>query len=228
MLIIKLGGSVIQNSLTEVNPQIFKFAESISKYPEKVAVSTGGGKLCRLFQNALRENGKDNFTLHYIGVASIQFQGEFVRLLLPQNDTYPETIADETTLADALKHKKDYKYFSYALCVPGYSSDYNTVQLAVEFESKKILKISNVGYVYDKDPRIFPEAQQFQKISIHEYMNLIGNPTEHAPGASYPFDPIGAQLAQEKGITIYFTSLQNFLKKGFIDFNEFEGTIIHP
>lgn len=226
MLIIKLGGSVIQENLESLNPKIFEFIEKITKLDTKVTITVGGGKITRLFQQPLKDKNCRTIDIHLVGIRAVLLQAEYVKGLLPIEGRYPYLIDSDEKHTDAVKNIGKYKYFVSGSWNPGHSSDYESVLLAKSFYSKKVLRITDVNYVYNKDPRTNPDAIIIKKVSWDEYLDIIGNPTEHIPGQSYPVDPLTARLAKENEIKFYLTSLDSFLKLETLDFENFEGSVI--
>lgn len=228
MLIIKLGGSVIQENLDKVNPKVFDFVKRVLTFDTKVCVTVGGGPICRLFQNSLRDFGYDDTeNLHKVGMRALSLQAEFVKSIFPKAETFPELIEGDDLLRKATNAKDDYKYFIAGAWNPGHSTDYNSTLTAISFTAPKVLRISNVDYVYDSDPNKNPDAKMIKEVSWDEYLNIIGNPKEHVPGASYPVDPLASRICKDEGIKFYMTSLNKFLQtEGEVDFANFEGSII--
>ena len=74
-------------------------------------------------------------------------------------------------------------------------SDTTAVALAAALRADKCQIFTDVDGVYDKDPRCFPEAARFEKISYAHMLNLIEE------GAQVLHDR-SVLLAQEKGIAI--------------------------
>ncbi|MED9947559.1 MAG: UMP kinase, partial [Peptacetobacter hiranonis] len=53
---------------------------------------------------------------------------------------------------------------------PYFSTDTAAALRALEMEAEVILLAKNVDAVYDKDPKVYPDAQKFEKLS---YMEVI-------------------------------------------------------
>lgn len=225
MLIIKLGGSVIQSSPLEINPQLIKFLDLIKKSNEQVLIINGGGQLCRLLQNTLKENSENDIdSLDRIGLTVNNTYGEFLRLYFPSDKTYPNLVITDTDIQNANKVKYKYQFFVGGAWKTGHSSDYDAVIFALGFGEKQILRITNVDYVYDKDPKLFADARKIEKMDWEEYMHLIGS--EFKPGGNYPFDPIASRLAMENRIKIYLTKIDKVIEKNNLSFKNFKGSVI--
>lgn len=227
MLIVKLGGSVIQEDLTNVNPKVFTCVERLLHLHLPIVIVTGGGKICRLFQNALKENGCTNVdNLHWVGTRVVNLQSEFIKSIFPVENTFPFLIDSDEMLSSALNSLDKYMYFAAGGWNIGHSSDYDAAKMALFFKTTEVLRISDINYVYDGDPDKNPDAKKIERATWQEYLDIIGNPGEHVPGASYPVDPIAAQVAMENNLKFYFTSLDKFLEVETLDFSKFQGTVI--
>jgi len=60
---------------------------------------------------------------------------------------------------------------------------------------KKIINLTNIDYVYDKDPKKFKDAKILKEIDWKNYRKIVGE--KWSPGLSSPFDPISAKLAEK-------------------------------
>lgn len=226
MIIIKLGGSVIQKEVSQINPQFFEFINLIKSSNEKVLITNGGGPFCRVLQNSLKENGVgDNRSLGIIGFNTDNLFGEFILLNLPQEKVFPQVITSQQSLDAAKAQKENYQFFIGGAWDIGHSSDYNAVTMAIEFGSNDILRITNVDFVYDRDPNKFPDAQKIPKMDWEQYMYVIGN-KEFVPGGNYPFDPVASALAKDSRKKVYLTSLEKILERKTLSLENFVGSII--
>ena len=108
---------------------------------------------------------------------------------------------------------------------PGWSTDYCSVMLAKNMGIKTIVNVSNIDYVYDKDPKKYPSAKAFKEIAWKDFRKIVGD--KWAPGLSMPFDPRASKMAEILKIKVviingrHMERLENFLQgKAFI------GTVI--
>ena len=58
----------------------------------------------------------------------------------------------------------------------------------------------HIAQVYDKDPKKYPEAKPFDKMSWSELRAIVGD--KWTPGANVPFDPIAAKEAEKSGLKV--------------------------
>ena len=108
---------------------------------------------------------------------------------------------------------------------PGWSTDYVATILAERLGAKTLINLSNIKYVYDKDPNKFKSAKKFDKISWPAFRIIVGNKWD--PGLNAPFDPIASQLAQKLGLKVIIAEGKNINNLAKILNNKkFIGTII--
>jgi uridylate kinase len=77
---------------------------------------------------------------------------------------------------------------------PGRSSDGAMIKYANTYGAATAINLSNIDYVYDKDPRKFKDAKPIRQISWKDYLKIVGSRWD--PGKNFPFDPIAAKEAQ--------------------------------
>ncbi len=108
--------------------------------------------------------------------------------------------------------------------LPGCSTDYDAVLLAKNLGVKELVNMSNVSYVYDKDPRKHKDAKKIEKIKWKDYLKLVGD--KWKAGMNVPFDPVAAKEAQKSGIKVMIISgdLKNF--ENLLGGRKFKGTLI--
>jgi len=71
-----------------------------------------------------------------------------------------------------------------------------------------VINLSNVDQVFDKDPKVFPDAKPLDKISWEDFRKMVGD--EWTPGMNSPFDPIASQKAHELGVKVVVMNGKNF------------------
>lgn len=108
---------------------------------------------------------------------------------------------------------------------PGWSTDYCSVLLAGDYNVQKIINLSNIDQVYNKDPKANPDAKPIEKISWADFRKIVGD--TWTPRMNAPFDPIASKKAQELEVKVVVLNGKNFenLEKYFAG-EEFVGTTI--
>ncbi|MCC7160723.1 UMP kinase [Candidatus Nomurabacteria bacterium] len=221
-IIISLGGSLIMPENIDVD-FLKEFKSLILSHVEKgkkFVIITGGGKICRKYQNVAKEIvSPSHEDLDWIGIASLKLNAELLRVVFG-GSAQKQVISD---LASNFVLEKNVAIGS--ALKPGHSTDYDAVLAAKTLNAKKIINLSNTDYVYDTDPKVNPEAKKIEQISWADYRALI--PTEWNPGLNSPFDPIASKMAQEEGISVCIMNgkpIDNLAK--CLNGEKFMGTII--
>src|SRR3989344_8232997 len=161
--IISLGGSII------IPPEGFnieflkKFRELILKrvkLGEKFILVIGGGSTCRKYQQAAKESADVSAVdLDWLGIYATHFNARFVGLLF-------SGWAEKELIINPTKKIKSKKHILIAGgWKPGCSTDYDAVLLAKTYGAKELINLSNIEYVYDKDPAKFKNAKKIEEIS---------------------------------------------------------------
>jgi uridylate kinase len=221
-IVISLGGSlIIPNDLDVAFLNDFKkLIFSQVEKGKKFLIITGGGKICRKYQDAAKQvSDISNEDLDWIGIASLRLNAELLR-----------TIFGERAHSKVIFNLSQDFPFNKPIVIgaayePGQSTDWDAVLGAKHMNAKRVINISNIDYVYDSDPKINPNAKKIEKISWKDYRKLI--PTEWNPGLNSPFDPIASKMAEENGMEVVIMNgkpIDNLEK--CLNGEEFQGTVI--
>ncbi len=228
IIVISLGGSLIIPE--EIDWKFLKkFRALIIKQIKKggrFVIITGGGNTAREYQKAA---GKvvdlTNDDMDWIGVHSTRLNAHLIKTIF-RRYAHPRINKNPRTKADLLEHfAKGEKIMVAAGWRPGWSTDYVATILAERFKAKTIINLSNIKYVYDKDPKKHKDAKKIEKISWKDFRKIVGN--KWNPGLNAPFDPMASKHAQELGIKVIIAEGKDIKNLENI-FNEdnFQGTVI--
>ena len=184
-------------------------------------IITGGGKTARRYQDAASavHPTTDREDLDWLGIHSTRLNAHLMRTLFSEQ-AQARIVKNPTRKAGG----KDTVVIG-AGWKPGWSTDYCAVLAAKQLGAKKLVNLSNIDYVYDKDPRKFPDAVKIEKTNWEDFRKLI--PDHWDPGLSSPFDPIAAKEAQALGLEVAIINgkkLEEFEK--YLSGEEFIGSII--
>ena len=220
-VVISLGGSVIYPDGIDTNflKGFKKIVERFIKKGCKFVIYCGGGKLARNFQKAAAEISKVPETdLDILGIHSTELNAHLLRLVFKK---YAE---DFIVSNPNIRVKFRKKIIVAAGWLPGCSTDYDAVLIAKNLGIKEVINMSNVDYVYDKDPRMHKDARKIEKMSWSQLLKLTG--TKWKAGLNTPFDPIAAKEAKKMRMKAFIVgkNLENF--SNLLDGKKFSGTEI--
>ena len=227
LIIISVGGSLIipnggidRNFLENFN----KFIRREVKLGRRFLLVVGGGNIMRHYRDAATSITKNvsNDDLDWLAIHITRVNAHLLRTIF-FDIAHPRIIEN-------YEHKLENWTEPIAIGAgwkPGWSTDYDAVILARDHDSKLIINLSNIDWVYDKDPNKFKDAKKIEKISWVEMEKIVGNKWE--PGLNLPFDPIATKLAKDLGLTVIVTNGKNYENiDKIISGSKFEGTIISP
>lgn len=207
-IVIKLGGSlIVPNGGLDTN-YIKKFYDFIRKEVaeknRRFFILIGGGQLSRHYRDAGAEvtgHELSNDDLDWLGIHATRLNAHLFRTIF-RDIAHPVIINDYEYI-----QKPDKPVVIAAGWKPGWSTDYDAVILAQDYNITKIIKMSNVDYVYDKDPKHNQDAKVLENISWPEYRQICGDTWD--PGKHAPFDPIAAKLSSELNIQVIYLNGKN-------------------
>jgi len=219
-IIISLGGSLVApNDIDMGFLKSFKY--SLQKYlkDKRFFILVGGGKIARNYQKALLEFGAKNSDRDWIGINITRLNAEIIKQMFSGN-SYPEIITDPNK-----KIKTNKNIIVGAGYKPGWSTDYVSVLTAKTYGIKTIINLTNVDYVYDKNPTQFSDAKPLEKIDWKSFERIVGD--RWSPGLSMPFDPRASKMAAKLKLKVIMLNGKNLERlEDFLNNKLFIGTVI--
>ncbi|MCK5320712.1 UMP kinase [Candidatus Parcubacteria bacterium] len=208
---------------TKCTPRAFPAGHPAGK---KFIIITGGGNTARDYQTAagkvtrLTNDDKD-----WIGIHSTRLNAHLIKTIF-RKYAHPRINKNPRTKADIREHfRKGEKIMVAAGWRPGWSTDYVATILAERLGAKTVINLSNIKYVYDKDPKKYQTAKKIKEINWSDFRKIVGN--KWNPGLNAPFDPVASKHAEEQGLKVIIAEGRNIknLEKIFRG-ERFVGTTI--
>lgn len=197
IIVISVGGSLIAPDQIDTSflKRFKTFIEAQVALGRRFVIITGGGKTARRYQDAARKiSGLTAEDLDWLGIHATRLNGHLLRTLF-RDVAHPMLIKNPNKKIITTK-----PIIIAAGWKPGWSTDYVAVQLAKKLGAQKLVNLSNIDYVYDKDPKTNPDAQPISEIAWYDFRKLL--PESWDPGLSSPFDPIAAKEAQSMNMKV--------------------------
>jgi uridylate kinase len=220
--VVSVGGSLINPG--EIDTKFLNIFKSLVlkqvKKGNRFILITGGGKLCRNFQTALKETAKPNSQdLDWMGISATWLHADLVRLMFGKM-AHSKIIKDPNLKV----HFKE-KILVAGGWMPGRSTDDDAVRLAKVYNSHTVINLSNIDFVYTKDPRKFSDAEKIENISWKNFRKIVGNKWD--PGANLPFDPTAAKMAESLNLRVIIANGKNLKNlENIFEGENFKGTEI--
>ena len=202
----------------------------------RLVLVAGGGAPARVYQSAFREvtsrrgifvdtlanvsKEVQDASADWIGVMATRLNAELLRACFG-------TIAADPVVTNPMEAPEVWKgdVLVAAGWKPGFSSDNDAVLLAEKYGAKEVINLSNIDYVYDKDPKKNPDAKPLDRISWADFCAMVGD--KWVPGMNAPFDPIASKRAAKLGLTVICASGHDIDNLRLIlDNGDYRGTTI--
>ena len=222
-IVISLGGSLIAPPEGIDVQFLKKFSAFIFRYVKqgkRFVIICGGGTTARAYQKAaekVTQLTRDD--LDWLGIHATRLNAHLLRTVF-RSLAHPRIITDPFEDINAKE-----PVIIGAGWKPGCSTDYDAVLLARKFGSQTLLNLSNIAFVYDKDPREFPDAKPLPKLSWKELRAKFG--TRWDPGLNSPFDPVASKEAEKIGLQVIIAEgkdLKNL--DAILQGKQYKGTLV--
>jgi uridylate kinase len=190
------------------------------KQGDKFYLIIGGGITARNYITAAKDLLiKSQAERDWIGIAATRLNARLVQTIFG-SAAYSEIISDPTRRIKTAK-----KVIIAAGYKPGWSTDYVAILIAKNNGADLVVNMSNIEYVYDRDPRKFPQAKKITDISWKEFKKIVGN--KWRPGANLPFDPIASREAAKNKLKVIILKGDNLANlSACLAEKKFKGTTI--
>ncbi len=202
--VISLGGSLI----VPASGIDWKFLKNFRRLVvreigrgKRFIIVTGGGTTSRHYQDAAsRVTRLTNDDRDWLGIHATRLNAHLIKTVFRQY-AHPRINKNPRTQADLRKHfRQGEKIMVAAGWRPGWSTDFVATILAGRLGAKTIINLSNIDYVYDKDPGKYKRAKPIKEISWPAFRRITGNKWD--PGLHLPFDPVASRQAQNLGLEV--------------------------
>lgn len=222
LFIISVGGSLINPGQLGIKflKTFKKLILSQTQKGNRFILITGGGKLCREFQTGLKAvNKATSSDLDWLGIATTWLHADFFRLMFGK-------LAHGTIVKDPNKKVNFKEHILVAGgWMPGRSTDDDAVRLAKIYGADTVINLSNIDYVYSKDPNKFKDAKKIVTISWQDFKKIVGNKWD--PGKNAPFDPTATVLADKLKLKVIIANGKNLDNlQNILNSKPFLGTTI--
>lgn len=224
-IIISLGGSLlVPEAIDDVFVAHFKkFIVSHIKKGYRFILVTGGGKTARKYiESAATVTKINDEDRDWLGIHATRMNAHLVRTIFreyahPRINTNPHDLEDFYSAPEPILVAAGWR--------PGFSTDFDAVILGKYLGVKRIINLSNIERVYDKDPRHHSDAVPFDAMTWKAFRKVVGN--KWNPGMNVPFDPIASAMAEKEEMEVAIMNggdLDNVTR--YIAGKKFVGTLV--
>ncbi len=214
-IVISMGGSIFENALEKD----VKSTVDVFRNYDNYAIVVGGGPLARERIKFLRELGASEYHLDKMGIQATRLNALTISLALGNLIPIPSSI-DE-----AIDILQSYGKVVMGGTEPGHTTDAVSLLLAEAWGAKSVFNVTNVDYLYDKNPKE-KGANKIEKISYRKLMDLLTEEEKKA-GSNFPIDILSINIAMRSNIEIFILSYRDRENlKNALDGKDFKGTVV--
>jgi uridylate kinase len=224
---IVFGGSILAPA--QLDPAFLEAAarqlHELSK-TKQLFVVTGGGAPARAHITAARSAGVAEDLLDRIGIAATRLNAQTLACILRKMGA-DVNIEIPVTAQQAARLASQHPIVVMGGTVPGHSTDYVAVELAVEGKCKRFVNATNVDGVYTRDPAKHRDAQFKPSLTFEDLLGIIQEREWTAAGSPGVMDGPATVLLARSGIeacVVHGTNLDNLAKA--VSGKPFHGTSI--
>jgi len=201
--------------------RVRRYAEAINRFPGKLAVVIGGGRIARNFIGIARDLGADEVWCDEIGIAVTRINA---MVLLSGLKGCAPVVPEDFSSAKLLL--ADYDKVVMGGTFPGHTTDATAALLAEALKAEQLLIATSVDGVYSSDPRRDSEATRFEELTPEELVEIVARNDVRA-GSSSVVDLLASKIIQRSRIpTVIFEGTPENVELALK--GEKIGTIIRP
>lgn len=199
-IVIKLSGHVYFSGLDiSLLERLVTVILKIRDKGYKIGLVTGGGHMARDYIRVLKNFGLPNSICDLIGIEVSKLNAKLIASILGERcfanipNSYDELLG--------IVMNSGNKIIVTGGLQPGQSTNAVAVLLAETMKAETLIITTDVNGIYDKDPKMEPNAKFISEINITELMRILN--TAHQAGNYGLFDVLSLVLLKRLGIPAY-------------------------
>jgi len=229
-IVIKFGGSLLFSDRGMLNyEKITEFCNIIrsNKEYKSIVIVCGGGTIARQYIKAIRKFTENEVLCDLIGIDISRINSQLI-ITEMKGLAYPQVPKSFEELALAIS---SHKIVVMGGLQPGQSTTSVAITVAEYLKAEKLVILTDVDGIYDKDPNVYKGAKLLETISYDSLQKLIlesSVDTQASAGEYRIFDAVSLQILKRsrmKTLVMSGKKLNQFYKL-WNNEKEIIGTII--
>jgi uridylate kinase len=191
-IVIKIGGSVIASPLnSDLILQYCRVLNSLKAGRHQIVVVVGGGKVAREFISIAEGLGLSDIDKDEIAILVSRLNAQLIARALGENSS----VEIPSNVSQVSKLLAKGKIVVLGGLKPGITTDTVSAIVVKSINSKILVKATDQDGIYDADPRRFPTARRFDKLSYRELHKIVSQ-EGHKPGMHEILDPQSIEILE--------------------------------
>ena len=204
MIVVAIGGSLLRPEVEEkhvwLNDLIMIIRERVAA-GDRLGLVIGGGAPAREGISLAKPLIDDDYHLDKIGIAATRLNATIIREAFTEAGISVSGIIP-TSVNEAIQLLEERPVVVMGGTEPGHTTDAVAIRLAITVNASKCIIATNVGKVFNEDPRKNPNAKSFDFLTHDELQQIVG-PAEHKEaGKSSVVDPIAVSEATKANLEL--------------------------
>lgn len=222
-IVLSLGGGIVNPEGTPDSEYVKKLVKLLRDSKYNFGIVVGGGRTARLYAQAARELGANEFESDEIAIMSTRQNAALLATAM-QGDACPTVFSE---FDGARKAAGQYRVVIMGGTIPGISTDTDAALLAEALHAEKLINLSNVDAIYDSNPKTNPNAKKYSKLYYTDLISLATRGDSRKAGENFVFDLLACKIIARSSIEAHFINGRNLddVKKA-IDGKAHTGTVI--
>lgn len=224
IIVLSLGGSLINTEKGVDKEYLERIKRIVEKSKHKFGIVSGGGYKAREYIKEVRSAEGTEFEADMRAIEATRENAKELINILGKKIACPKVPKE---FEEAKKALEKYKVVVMGGTIPGITTDSDAVLLAECLEAERVINVSNVDGVYNKDPNKNTDAKKFHYLTHEELIKLSSENDKRIAGTNFVFDILACKLALRSKIELHFISGKNLgdLERA-IEGEDHSGTII--
>jgi|TARA_B100000959_G_scaffold72414_1_gene76806 uridylate kinase len=228
-VVLALGGSLLRPEVEERQDWLARMVTIVRdrvNAGDRLGIVVGGGAPAREGIEIASQIIGDVAHLDRIGIAATRLNATIVREALA-DEGVPVSAAIPGSVDEAVVELSSVEVVVMGGTVPGHTTDAVAIRLAVKSGAEKCIIATNVAKVHSEDPRINPNAESFDRLTLSELQSIMGPPEHAGAGGSQVVDPVGVGVAVSSSMPLdILDGREPDRIKLSLEGSAFEGTVV--
>jgi len=188
-VVVSLGGSVLLTGSGDAE-YLERLAELLRRLgaDRPLVVTTGGGRTAREYIQLGRALGLTEFELDEVGIEVTRLHARLVAARVGP----PAPARPPATVPAVVEQLRTGSPVILGGTEPGHTTDGVAALVAVRIRAARVVNATDVDGVYDRDPRVHPDARRIDRLSWPEFRAMVHAEASGEAGQNFLFDRLGA------------------------------------
>jgi len=210
-IVIKFGGSLLFSEGGTINyEKITEFCDLIKndKNYDSIIIVCGGGTIARQYIKAIREFTENEILCDLIGIDISRINSRLIVANMKEF-AYPQVPESFKELSTAIITSK---IVVMGGLQPGQSTTSVAIQVAEFLKTARLVILTDVDGIYDKDPKVFDDAKLLRELNYDSLQKIIlemSGDKQAAAGEYRIFDIVSLQILKRSNVVVSVISGSN-------------------